>query len=142
MGRMFRGAMLAGRFVCASQLFASAAAFTLANREALRLAVIEWMSNELVWEDKYARYGDINLWDTSNVTDMSGLFEGVLGFNFLIGGWNTSQVTNMSHMFAGAFLFNQDIGDWNTTKVQDMSCMFCGANMFSGQGIGKWDTSR
>ena len=82
----------------------------------------------------------INLRDTSNVTDMSGMFSGASSFNQPIGDWDTSKVTDMSHMFHGACSFNQPIGDWDTSNVTDMSWMFSGASSFN-QPIGDWDTS-
>ncbi len=79
-------------------------------------------------------------WDTSNVTDMSGMFSSAESFNQPIGDWDTSNVTNMCCMFQGASTFNQPIGDWNTSNVTDMCCMFDGAKSFN-QPIGDWDTS-
>ena len=37
--------------------------------------------------------GDISSWDTSNVTDMKGMFSGATAFNQDIGSWDTSNVT-------------------------------------------------
>ena len=45
-----------------------------------------------------------------------------------IGGFDTSQVTKMSGMFNGASSFNQPIGQWKTNQVTDMSDMFLGAS--------------
>ena len=84
---------------------------------------------------------DIGDWDTSNVTDMSGMFGEATGFNQDIGDWDTSNVTNMSHMFARATSFNQDIGDWDTSKVTDMSGMFNSATSFN-RDIGDWDVCK
>ena len=54
-----------------------------------------------------------------------------------ITGWNTSNVTNMSSMFETANEFNQDIGNWDTSKVQTMSSMFDGAFAFD-QDLSNW----
>ena len=83
---------------------------------------------------------NIGLWNTSNVTDMSGLFSGAYSFNQDIGSWNTSNVTNMSSMFFTASAFNQDIGNWNTSSVTDMRSMFAQTVSFN-QNIGNWNTS-
>ena len=82
----------------------------------------------------------VNLRDTSNVTDMSGMFLGAESFNQPIGNWDTSMVTDMSYMFDFARSFNQPIGNWDTSKVTNMSFMFGGAKSFN-QPIGNWDTS-
>jgi len=61
---------------------------------------------------------DLNNWDTSNVTDMAGMFTGSL-FNQDIGGWNVSSVTDMSKMFHSAYDFNQDLTSWVVSGVTD-----------------------
>lgn len=43
--------------------------------------------------------------------------------------WDTSNVTNLSNMFNGAYAFNQDIGGWNVGLVTNMTNMFLGANL-------------
>ena len=83
---------------------------------------------------------DIGNWDTSNVTDMVGMFYRATSFNQDIGDWNTSNVTKMEQMFWKATSFNQDIGDWDTSNVTDMDFMFWEATSFN-QDIGDWDTS-
>ena len=83
----------------------------------------------------------IGNWDTSKVTDMSNMFSGASSFNQPIDKWDTSSVSNMSGMFADASSFNQPIGDWwDTSNVTDMSSMFLGASSFN-RPIGEWDTS-
>ena len=50
-----------------------------------------------------AKYGPIDCWDVSGVTDMSQLFYNLqwpAGFNEDISGWDTSRVTTMRAMFA------------------------------------------
>ena len=82
----------------------------------------------------------VNIKDTSNITDMSGMFAGAESFNQPIGEWDTSKVTDMSGMFAGAESFNQPIGKWDTSKVTNMMIMFAKAKSFN-QPIGDWNTS-
>ena len=53
----------------------------------------------------------VNIKDTSNVSDMSGLFWQAMTFNQSIGNWETSNVTNMNSMFAQAVNFNQPLAD-------------------------------
>ena len=66
----------------------------------------------------------ISDWDTSDVTDMSGLFVNFDRFNQNIASWDTSNVANMANMFQSATDFNQDISGWNTALVENMSSMF------------------
>ena len=88
----------------------------------------------------------LSLWNTSNVTDMSRLFENALVFNLNIGNWNTANVSNMLQMFRGATFFNKSIANWNTANVTNMSEMFADPNFESAtiqfnQYIGGWNTT-
>ena len=83
---------------------------------------------------------NIKNWDTSNVTNMEGIFARAKIFNQPIGNWDVSNVTNMTTVFKDAANFNQTIGNWNTSKVTDMYGMFGSATLFN-QPIGNWDTS-
>ena len=84
--------------------------------------------------------GDVSAWDTSNVTNMASMFMDAKSFNQPIGNWDTSKVTNMCGMFRDATSFNQPIGNWDTSNVTRMRCMFTDAKSFN-QPIGNWDTS-
>lgn len=66
------------------------------------------------------KYGKIEEWDTSNVTDMSKALKNKYYFNKDISGWNVSNVTNMECMFYGCKNFNQDISKWNGIEMQNM----------------------
>ena len=108
---------------------------TFFSKEELRDAIEEYMESDDV-SDKYA-IGD---WDVSNVTDMSGLFSGIEGFNEPIGDWDVSNVTNMTRMFFRVESFNQPIGNWNVSNVTNMSRMFFRVESFN-QPIGNWNVS-
>ena len=64
-------------------------------------------------------YGNIHLWDVSNVTSMFAMFNESRGFNQSINNWDTSKVTNMSFMFYNCSNFNQDIS-LNFSSCTDM----------------------
>jgi surface protein len=88
----------------------------------------------------FTTVNNMELWDTSSVTDMSGMFNNATSFNQNIGTWDTSSVINMFGMFNGAGSFNQPIGTWDTSSVINMANMFDGAISFY-QPIGGWVTS-
>ena len=69
-------------------------------------------------------YGNPNLWDVYNITDMSNLFEDNETFNYNINNWNVSNVINMSYMFYACHEFNQPLNNWNVSNVTNMKGMF------------------
>ena len=77
-----------------------------------------------------SRYGIMNKWNTSLITDMSELFESMEDFNEPIGNWDTSNVTTMKSMFLENESFNQPLNKWNTSNVIDMSEMFFWSGKF------------
>ena len=83
---------------------------------------------------------NIDFWDTSNVTDMSGMFYFNNAFNQPIGNWDVSNVKITSRMFAERRSFNQPLGNWDVSNVVTMSHMFNTASSFN-QDINSWDTS-
>ena len=83
---------------------------------------------------------NINSWNVSNVTSMFNMFNQATSFNQPIGKWNVNNVSNMSRMFENATSFNQNIGSWDVSNVTNMRSMFSKANTFN-QNISSWDVS-
>ena len=86
-------------------------------------------------------------WDTSNVRDMSYVFDRATSFNEPIGHWDTSNVLIMLFMFFSKYdgeggyaadgIFNQDISNWDVSKVQNMVRMFSSQKDFN-QDLSNW----
>ena len=74
---------------------------------------------------------------TSNITDMSNLFE-YSKFNGDISKWNVSNVKNMANMFTKS-KFNSDISNWDVSNVETMNYMFMNSKFDSD--ISNWDVS-
>jgi hypothetical protein len=128
----------------------------------IRPAVKLWLEDNAAAVHKY---GQIEDWDVSQVTDLSYLFcvrqkemEGdkhykhcvlpayARDFDFDLSRWDTSRVTSMRGTFSFSQNFNQPIGKWRTSSVTDMDEMFSGkvsdqeATGFN-QPIEHWDVS-
>eukprot|EP00984_Skeletonema_dohrnii_P019187 scaffold9111_cov90-Skeletonema_dohrnii-CCMP3373.AAC.3 len=88
-----------------------------------------------------SKYGPIDQWCTTPVTNMNNLFYNKASFNANITAWDTSKVTSMRQMFRGAQAFNQDLSAWDTSSVNNMEHMFRGSQAFN-QNISGWDTSK
>lgn len=84
------------------------------------------------------RYGPIEIWDTSLITDMNGLFECKCvtlhrcfcgkrqKFDDDISSWDVSNVINMKHMFSYCHFFHQDLSEWDVSNVVNNQGMFQG----------------
>ena len=63
--------------------------------------------------------------DTSQVTNMSTMFDGCGVKELDLSGWNTSNVTNMRYMFTQCLNLEKiNVKNWDTSNVEDMSGMF------------------
>ena len=107
------------------------------TKQELQTAVDEWCDDK---DRALLKYGNISLWITVNITDMSRLFYCKVNFNDCIKDWDTSSVTNMEGMFLCAKSFNQPLNNWDTSSVTKMNFMFYGADSFN-QPLHNWDTS-
>ena len=79
---------------------------------------------------------NINNWDVTNVTDMSGTFL-KSSFNEVINNWNVSNVTNMESMFMDSS-FNKGLLDWSLNSLKNMNYLFKNTNF--NRNITKWNT--
>ena len=67
------------------------------TNDTLRRAVEDYVAGGARKEDIKKKYGEINNWDVSNVTDMTQMFYNAESFNQPLNKWNVSKVTNMSN---------------------------------------------
>ena len=65
--------------------------------------------NQLI--EERGNEGDFNDIDTSEITDMSDLFNGIDKFNGDISNWDVYNVVDMNSMFYGCKLFNQPLNN-------------------------------
>ena len=85
----------------------------------IQAAVDLWISDPTTAE---ATYGNISNWDTSCVTDMSGLFSAG-NFNDDISQWDVSNVTSMDNMLSGSAIsianYDAILQGWAAQTVQN-----------------------
>ena len=81
---------------------------------------------------------DISNWDVANVTDMRDMFFNAREFTSDLSGWNVDNVTDMRNMFRNAQVFTSDLSNWNVDNVANMYDMFYGSRKFTSD-ISNWD---
>ena len=81
--------------------------------------------------------------NTSNVTDMSGMFWGCISLTSLnLSNFNTSNVTTMSSMFQDcSSLISLDLSSFNTSNVTNMFQMFVGCSSLNSLDLSSFNTS-
>ena len=81
--------------------------------------------------------------NTSEVTDMSKMFEGCSSLKELnLSNFNTSKVTSMSSMFYGCSSLKElNVSNFNTSKVTSMSSMFYGCSGLKEFNVSNFNTS-
>ena len=99
----------------------------LSKADTSNVTNMRYMFDGLVVDDL-----DLSSFDTSNVTDMSGMFYDYRYDDSLdLSGFDTSKVTDMSNMFAGCYsLKSLDLSSFDTSNVTNMSGMFSMDNEF------------
>lgn len=89
---------------------------------------------------------NLNLFDTSNVEDMSGMFSSTPKLKNINGtkDWDTSRVTDMSSLFEDSGISSiNPISNWDVSHVDNMQLMFRNTkNLRTVHGLDeKWNTS-
>ena len=89
---------------------------------------------------------NLNLFDTSNVEDMSGMFSSTPKLKNINGtkDWDTSRVTDMSSLFEDSGISSiNPISNWDVSNVENMQLMFRNTkNLHTVHGLDeKWNTN-
>ena len=83
------------------------------------------VSMEVMFQDSKATSIDLSSFDTSNVTDMRGMFYYSAATEIKgLENFDTSKVTNMNSMFSGSKVTSLDLSSFDTSSVTDMNSMF------------------
>ena len=86
---------------------------------------------------------DLNNFDTSQVTEMGGMFFWCVTLKSLdLSFFNTSKVTSMFNMFRNCYSLTQlDVSNFNTSKVTRMNAMFSGCSKLTSLDLSSFNTS-
>lgn len=91
----------------------------------------------------FAFDSELDKMDTSNVTDMSSMFENMNNLVALVIYFDTSNVTDMSRMFAGCRnILEFNLTTLNTSKVTTMNAMFNGCSGLTFIDLSNFNTSK
>ena len=87
---------------------------------------------------------DVSKFDTSNVTSMVGMFASCSSLTSLdVSNFDTSNVTKMEGMFDSCrSLTSLDVSKFDTSKVTSMEGMFSGCSSLTSLDVSKFDTSK
>ena len=87
---------------------------------------------------------DVSNFDTSKVTNMGSMFCGCSTLTSLdLSNFDTSNVTNMSDMFFRcSSLTSLDVSNFDTSQVKYIDSMFCGCSTLTSLDVSKFDTSK
>ena len=87
---------------------------------------------------------DFICFDTSCVTNMSGMFEGGDAISSInLSSFNTSKVTDMSYIFSGCSILSDiDLSNFDTSNVTDMGYMFSDCCNLSNLDVSNFNTSK
>lgn len=82
-------------------------------------------------------------WDTSKVTQFSGIFTDDTGLTTInVSKWNTGNVQNISYLVAGCInLKTFDVSGWNTSKVTNALGAFSRCRSLSVINVSGWKTN-
>lgn len=86
---------------------------------------------------------DLNHWDMSEITSLTGCFCGCVNLITLkVDKWDVSNVTNMDKCFMDCKSLRElDIREWKTSNVNSMSMCFIRCESLISLDLSKWDTS-
>ena len=90
---------------------------------------------------------DVSNWDTSNVTDMGGMFSGLDNnppmklTTIDVSNWNVSNVTNFGYMFQEGNWEYLDVSKWDTSKATSMHAMFRDCPKLDNLDVSHFNTS-
>ena len=109
--------------------------------------ILKWMGPLMSCKEMFKNMNsiksiDFSKFDSSIVSDMSGMFEGcsqLQSINFK--NFNTSSVTDMTSMFSNISIDFLDLSNFNTSKVKSMKKMFSNSHNLETVILSNFNTS-
>lgn len=110
------------------------------TKKSLQVAVYEFNIQTLDLDDcdfpntkQYKKYGPIELWDTSLITDMAYLFSGYKFKYINITDWDISNVKNIEGMFTNSYLRNKPFNKWKIQPDTNTNKFVYNTNTYYGK---------
>lgn len=112
-----------------------------ANLNMIDTSLITDMSH--LFNHNYHKYaedfkGDVSKWDVSNVTEFNGMFSGCHDFNCDLSNWNVHSAVRTDYMFLHCYTFESDLSKWDISKVKYAQYMFLRCERFDCD-LSRWD---
>ena len=85
---------------------------------------------------------DFSSFDTTNVTNMTAMFQNSKITSLDLSDFDTSKVTNMTAMFYQAAISEINLSSFNTSNVTTMQVMFNGCSNLTSVNVSSFDTSK
>ena len=89
-------------------------------------------------------YLDVSGFDTRKVTDMGSMFQNCQKVKYLnVGNWDTSSVTNMGDLFNSCYVVESlDVSGWDTHNVTNMHGLFASCQELTALDVSGFDTQK
>ncbi len=101
------------------------------------------VSMSFMFSRSKAKSLDVSNFDTSNVTDMSNMFQESAATEIKgLENFNTSKISSMDYMFYESQASSLDLSSFDTSNVTTMNCMFWRTKATEIKGLENFDTSK
>jgi surface protein len=122
-----------------SEMFRGATLFDK-NLSRFDISSVTSMAHTFYLVEKFTGRG-LEYWNTSQVYNMTSMFQGATAFVGDVSSWDVSNVQDVRNMFDPATSVDGDLSTWDVHSIYDASYMFSSAERFKGKGLDRWNVA-